>query len=534
MSYFLIIVSAVLLNTANYFPELYLFSWIGFIPLFYAFDYLSNTKKLNFSRESKVFASSFLSNDRYKFNKLGDPSNNNQFNIKNNFFLKGYIFGFFYTALSALFLYHPLQLHTDLSILSIILILTALFAAISIIYALFFSFYFRTFRSFNPFIFSLAWLILSFIRYKLLFFFPIGYLAPSQAEFTHFIQLADLGGFWLLTFIIVLGNSLLYQIIFKKEKRKSALIYTVILGLIISAYGFYSLDKYGEKNDFEKAEIGIITTDINQEDKWLFINLEENVKLTLGAADKLNGSNVIFAPESNITFDLIEEVERRNEFLKKFEENFESPIQIGSLASREYSSPPKYNSSFLISERGEILNRYDKNRLVYFGETYPLRELYKELLSMNFNSLNSGDKITVFSYKNLSWKTMICSEILYSDYVNKKIDKSNFLFNQVNEGWFRNSRLLNNMMWNNAVLRAVETRRSVVKAGNQAYDGVIDLSGSYKKTPAEMNYHNLEIRLNSDTTLYSRLENYIEITLLFLTLLSIIFIIYRIYKILFV
>ncbi len=542
MSYILIILSAVILNTANYFPELFLLSWIGFIPLFYVFDNLSDSRKLNFSRRNKGFVSSFFSGNKFgiKRHKANEISTNkiSRYSNKNKFFLKGYIFGFFYTALSALFLHHPLQLHTDLSIVSIILILTALFAAIAIIYALFLSFYFSTFRNFNPYIFSLAWLILTFIRYKALFFFPIGYLAPAQAKFIHFIQLADLGGFWLLTFLIVLVNSLLYQIIFKKEKRRSALIWTVITAVIITSYGFYSLNKYGENNDFETAEIGIISTDIAQEDKWLFINIEENIKLTLDSVEKLNGSEIIFSPETNLTFDLIEEEDRSNEFLKKVERSFESPIQVGSLANREtylkeininkekaenivkseglfainHSSnnnidEGKYNSSFLISERGKILNRYDKNRLVYFGEIYPLQELYNELLPMNFNSLNSGERISIFSYENLSWKTMICSEILYTDFVNQKIEQSDFLFNQSNEGWFRNSRLLNNMMWNNAVLRAVETRRSLVKAGNQAYDGVIDLSGRYVKVPEDKTYHKIIINLNDEITFYSRLYN---------------------------
>lgn len=169
------------------------------------------------------------------------------------------------------------------------------------------------------------------------------------------------------------------------------------------------------------------------------------------------------------------------------------------------------------------MQRYNKNRLVYFGEVYPFEDLLTTLTFnfYSFNSLNSGDQITIFEAEGLKWKTIICSEILYTDFAVQKIGEADFIVNQTNEGWYRNDIVLRNLMWNNAVLRAVETRRSILKPGNIADDGLIYPSGQFLKTSSNKNYHNLRVSLNDEITFYSRYYNYIELFLYILTFLLI-------------
>jgi apolipoprotein N-acyltransferase len=548
MSYLLIILSAFLLNIANYFPSLYLFSWIGFLPLFFVFEQsLDRRQKLRLSSRKKDILSLFFDMKSYISN--------------NRIFFKGWFFGLIYTALSAKFLYHSIYLYTKLNFFIIFSGLFVLFSLLALIYAVFFKLYFTAFREVKALYFSAAWLIFTFLRYKLLHFFPIGYLAEAQAEFLRFIQLADLGGIWLLSFLLILFNALLYQILFKKQNRFIYITAVLILILLIFSYGEYSLVKYqspsplklvdqqqSSKNNRaeqktilpnflskyitpvmdEEVELGLITTDIPQQEKWLSDNVSRNMDITLAAAEELEQSRVVFAPETNITFDITQH-RQKDDFLQQTADRFNVPLQIGSMAVRE-DRGGKYNSSFLISS-GEIEERYDKNRLVYFGEIFPFADILTRLTFNNysFNSLKAGEQTKIFRAENLSWKTMICSEILFTDFAVEEIGEADFIVNQTNEGWYRKDRVLNNMMWNNAVLRAVETRRSVLKVGNQAYDGLVYPSGNYIKTAENQLYHNFRVNLSDELSFYSSYYNYIEWFLIFLSVIYIIFTFLKIY-----
>jgi len=225
-------------------------------------------------------------------------------------------------------------------------------------------------------LFALCWTAMEFSRYYLLSFFPLANLSYTQTEFLSFIQLAEIGGIWILSFILVLINSLLFQLIFQKKLKN---IFIIVI-LFTAVFSFANFKAQPEQKNIKTAngdqniEIGIITTEIEQNQKWALKQLNQNIKLTLGAVSDLKKAELIIAPETNITFDFYANIDYRKEFLKKIAAEAKNPIQIGSLAGKD-SVSGRYNSSFLISESGKILSRYDKNYLLYFGETYPVLEL---------------------------------------------------------------------------------------------------------------------------------------------------------------
>jgi len=461
MGIILTALAAALLTTANYYPNLYFLSWIGFLPFLY---YLYIIKKGELDYKS--------------------------------IFFNGWNLGFWILVFTANFLYHSIKLYTGSSFFLIIIILVLLFSLMALIYAVFFLIYFYlqqnlfTNNKFSPFLFALCWTTMEIIRYYLLSFFPLGNLSYTQAEFVSFIQLAEIGGIWIVSFILVLVNGLLFQFIFQKKFKDIFLI--VILFLIIFSFSNFKEQPYLQnikaKNGYRNIEVGIITTKIDQNQKWTLKQLDQNIELTLDALSDLKEAELIIAPETNITFDFYANKDYRKEFLKKIAAKAESPIQIGSLAGRD-STKGRYNSSFLISESGEIISRYDKKLLLYFGETYPFLELLNRFTPYNFSSLNAGQENVLFRIKNLKWKTVICSEILYPSFVKAKAAEFDFIVNQTNEAWFNNNRLLKNIMWQAAVFRAVENRVSVIKTGNYSYNGIIYPSGEYKKVLSNENYH---------------------------------------------
>jgi apolipoprotein N-acyltransferase len=459
MSFILTVLAAILLTAANYYGSLYFLSWFAFLPFFY---YL------------------YIYSSEINYKKI---------------FLSGWNLGFWILFFSGNFIYHSIKLYTSAPTLIILLLMILLFLLLSLIYALFLLFYFYlqqklfTQNKFRPFLFACCWTLLEFSRYYLLGFFPIANPAYTQADFLSFIQLAELGGVWILTFVLILVNALIFQLVFQKKHKN---IFVLSLILIISfSFSYFLQQKNFAAERVETFKIGIITTQIEQEKKWSSAQLDKNIDLALNAAAELNQTQLIIAPETNLTFDFHLNRYYQQQFLDEVAKKFETPIQIGSLAAKD-SIGGRYNSSYLISEKGEIISRYDKNLLLYFGEIYPLSEILNKYTPYNFSSLKPGEDINLFKNRNLQWKTVICSEILYPDYVKLEAEEIDFIVNQTNEAWFKDSRLLKNIMWQAAVFRAVENRIPVVKTGNQAYNGIIYASGEYQKVDSTVNYHILK------------------------------------------
>ena len=70
-------------------------------------------------------------------------------------------------------------------------------------------------------------------------------------------------------------------------------------------------------------------------------------------------------------------------------------LQIGSLSIMD-DDFARYNSSFLITPEGLIQNRYNKVRLVPFGEYMPLSNLVEKLTGISFVSQLPGDEFVIF------------------------------------------------------------------------------------------------------------------------------------------
>ena len=225
--------------------------------------------------------------------------------------------------------------------------------------------------------------------------------------------------------------------------------------------------------------------------------------------DKVKNSQLVITPETSLTFDIT-----RNEYyrdiLKNKLKSLNTYLQVGSqAASVKDDNFKKYNSSFLISPAGKIENRYNKNRLVLFGEFIPFQKFVNNVAGTNLRSLTRGKGVEIFKTDFSNWKTVICSEILNPLFFQKNINKIDFVINQSNEAWYNKSNL-KNQMWYGAKFRAVENRCSVVKAGNYAYNGLILPSGKQiKRDVNKKESFVVEIKINHTSTLYQKWGNYI-------------------------
>ncbi|HJT77166.1 MAG TPA: apolipoprotein N-acyltransferase, partial [Gemmataceae bacterium] len=145
----------------------------------------------------------------------------------------------------------------------------------------------------------------------------------------------------------------------------------------------------------------------------------------------------------------------------------------------------RYNSSVLIREDGAVAGRYDKMHLVPFGEYLPLRDwlpFMQWLSPYDFDySVTPGERQTRFGLGGFRFGMVICYEDTDTDLARRYVRPGgeapvDFLVNTSNDGWFDGTSEHEEHLAV-ARLRAVECRRSLLRAVNMGISAVIDGNG---------------------------------------------------------
>jgi apolipoprotein N-acyltransferase len=141
-----------------------------------------------------------------------------------------------------------------------------------------------------------------------------------------------------------------------------------------------------------------------------------------------------------------------------------------------------YNSSFLISPSGEVLDTYRKRRLVMFGEYVPLSRWlpFLKRLAHAQGEFTPGRDVITFNLSELDVQTsvLICFEDIFPHITREHVkDDTDFLLNLTNNGWFGESAA----QWQHAagaVFRAIENGAPLVRCANNGLTCWVDTRGA--------------------------------------------------------
>ncbi|MFO0796173.1 MAG: apolipoprotein N-acyltransferase [Gemmataceae bacterium] len=172
-------------------------------------------------------------------------------------------------------------------------------------------------------------------------------------------------------------------------------------------------------------------------------------------------------------------------------EQWRVPVLLG-LSCTEYDAGElwKYNSALLLTATGQEAGRYDKIHLVPFGEYVPFRGTFPWLQAFTpyegDYSCRPGQRWTRFvavsGGRDFTFACLICYEDSDPSLARRYVEREgtrpgvDFLVNLSNDGWFDGTEEHEQHL---AVcrFRAVECRRSVVRAVNMGISAVIDPDG---------------------------------------------------------
>ena len=352
--------------------------------------------------------------------------------------------------------------------------------------ALYFSFFGLAFKFFQPllllgrlFILPAAWVLLEFVRDHLFTGFGWAMLGYSQAPNLLLIQIADITGVYGVSFLVVMVNVLVFESIksgsdnVSQIRRAQVLVIGILLAVL--AYGFWRL---ASAPNLRTVMIGVVQPNIPQNVKWDTSYQPWIVQKTIRLSQDLKNDkpDLIVWPETSIPA-VISDMPELVGAVKLTAKNLRTPVLFGGVTDE---NARYYNSAYLVSTGGEIVQRYDKIHLVPFGEFFPFRPLLGWIYKyVGLDDFTSGQTYTIFQAGNppARFGVLICFEDTLG-YLRRNFVKAGaqFFVNMTNDAWFLDTKAPF-MHLQAAVFGCVENKRSLVRAANTGFSGFIDPYG---------------------------------------------------------
>jgi apolipoprotein N-acyltransferase len=340
-----------------------------------------------------------------------------------------------------------------------------------------------------------AWVALEMLLARLFTGFPWNLLGVSQYQILPVIQIASWTGVYGVSFLIAwfsvsLGGAALTLMARPTQSKgwvgEMILPLLVLVGVI--AYG--STELVRPRPVARTLKTVLIQPSIPQTLIWdtnqSALRFTQLVELSERALTQTSNAQLLVWPEAAVPNMLRYELETYRA-VTNLAVRHQVWIILGSDDAvpgmggkdREYEF---YNSSFLITPRGEVAGAYRKRNLVIFGEYIPLERWlpFMKYVTPVGGSFSSGRGPAPFTLPELQVKTsvLICFEDIFPhfgrEYVSSDID---FLLNLTNNGWFGESAA----QWQhaaNAVFRTVENRIVLVRCANNGLTCWVDQCGA--------------------------------------------------------
>ena len=355
---------------------------------------------------------------------------------------------------------------------------------------------FKLLKEHNPqnlFFIAAIWVTLDYF-YPHLFPYSIG---NSQGLTTNIIQVVDLFGISLLSFFIVFINlavySILKSIVLGGKRPVVVTGFAILIFVFLLIYGNIRIQ--AEKNNILKAEkidVGIVQANFDflekiENNSYLIIQAHKKMSLEFEKVD------LIIWPESAVLEFLppdseyleIEGVMAVPEIKDTFFLTGGLSFELDDTKSEgsEYEVI-QYNSAFLTDGEGRILGKYNKIKLLLFGEYLPFSSIFPaiKMLSPASGDFTPGTELNIMNIyeKGIKIGPLICFEDIIPGFSREFAKKgANILINLTNDAWFGESFAPYQHLLV-AIPRAVETRRYLIRSTNTGVSVVVDSIGNIK------------------------------------------------------
>jgi len=327
---------------------------------------------------------------------------------------------------------------------------------------------------------ALSFTAIEFLRSEIpVWGFGLNLISHSQAYHPAMIQVASVGGAYLLSFCIVFANASLAEYLIGKKCQRFLIVGALLIALFVFLFGAKKLNEYKQLGS-EMLRVSVIQPNIPQSVKWALMAKKDVIEIhqNLTKLAALREPELIIWPEASFPGYLNADYDSGKVF--ELARSAKAPILVGSPYWE--SETRVFNSAFLIDESGSVTGRYDKIKLVPFGEYIPWKFILGWLTpiahTMGVGNFTPGDHVYLFKWKkDLPFAVLICFEDVFSDLARKAVNQgARFLTVITNDAWFGPT----GAPWQHlqsSIFRAVENGVPVIRSANTGVSGFISAEG---------------------------------------------------------
>ncbi|MDR9457801.1 MAG: apolipoprotein N-acyltransferase [Salegentibacter sp.] len=404
------------------------------------------------------------------------------------------------------------------------------------------------------------WMVFEKLHLEWEFSWPWLNLGNAFSEYHNWVQWYEYTGTFGGTLWVWLVNIAIFKaVILYREFKDKAVIYrgifkTAIYILLPLGISWIILANY--KPEGEPLEVVILQPNIDPYTEKYNVNDTRIGELLLDLAEEKTTENtrLLVAPETVFAdgtvlpdFERSEAAFFSRQILNRypninflsgisFYERFSDPNKVREQSN--YLGPndwyDDYNSAFMMNST-DSTQLYHKSKLVVGVENFPYQEVLKPILGDIMIDLGgtvamktTQEERSVFEMENgkaAAAAPIICYESVYGDYVTGYIrNGAGFLSIITNDAWWGNTQGHKQHL-SYAKLRAIETRKDVVRSANTGISAFIDQKGNIVKSLGYEKQGSIksEILVNNKQTFYVQYGDYLARIAQFLALFVFLF-----------
>jgi len=408
-----------------------------------------------------------------------------------NLFLIGYLFGFGFFLTGTHWISYSLTFDENfkflipISLIGLPLFLGLFFGLTNLIIG---SFLKNNFVSIL--LFSSSFAFMDFLRAKVFTGFPWNLWAYTWSWTTDILQLLPVIGFFSFNLFCIIFYCSPLLLVFRKKYGYT--LFT-LLGIIFLSNYIYG-NSIIKKNNQQLKEMDLnlensIYTKIISPSFDLKYNLSsddisENIsKLMRYSAPEKNKKTLFVWPEGAFTGFNFSQIKQYQSFFEEaFSDNHLILFGVNTISEVEASNKT-FNSLVIVNNKLDVLFKYNKIKLVPFGEFLPFKNILDNFglkkITEGHGSFSKGEETNIFSLNKLKLLTLICYEVIFPELSQNKKQK-NLIVNISEDAWFGET-IGPNQHMAKAIFRSIENNVFLIRSANKGFSAFIDNKGNITK-----------------------------------------------------
>jgi apolipoprotein N-acyltransferase len=314
------------------------------------------------------------------------------------------------------------------------------------------------------------------------------YYAATVHQVPALNQIAEIGGPILVALPLLATNLAVAELLlarFRKQGQNRRLVGLLLATPLVAAvYGAVRIPMVDARTEAApKGRVGLVQANMSLMGKRR--EKAEGLRRHIALTEELKQQGpldlVVWSETSVMTAMYEEDVEAT--VPERFSRAIDVPVLFGGVIVKKVDDARGYvlyNSALLTDREGDVVGRFDKQKLVMFSEEMPFGETFPILYEWSPNSgkFVAGKRYDPLTAGEHQIATVICYEDIIPGFVNRIVNNGDpdLIANLTNDAWFGDS----TEPWIHlalAKLRAIEHRRFFVRSTNSGVSAIVDPVG---------------------------------------------------------